>query len=270
MTGADNGTAAERLDGNAGNDGSGGGARSIAVADRSHAPSQVSGESAALLSMIERAARDPSVDIDRMERLFKMHEQAEARRSRSAYYSALSEMQAELPAAVRRGKGHNNKEYARFEDVVAALRDVFKRHGFSITFRVSQPQGAITVTGILGHSMGHTEQTEITLPADTSDNKNAVQAHASSVSYGKRYVTLTLTGIATEGEDDDGKAAGACATITAEQAEELTLLITETKSDIVKFLALGNLESISDMPADKFASAKQMLLAKKAKMGQRQ
>jgi hypothetical protein len=46
------------------------------------------------------------------------------------------------------------------------------------------------------------------LPADTSGAKNPVQAWGSSASYGKRYVAMTLTGIATD-DDDDGRAAAA-------------------------------------------------------------
>ena len=73
-------------------------------------------------------------------------------------------------------------------------------------FRIGQDDKAMTVTGVLGHAAGHTEETSMRLPADTSGAKNSVQAWGSSASYGKRYVTLTLTGIATS-DDDDGRAA---------------------------------------------------------------
>lgn len=65
----------------------------------------------------------------------------------------------------------------------------------------------MTVVGVLGHAGGHAEETAMTLPADMTGNKNPVQAWGSTASYGKRYVTLTITGIATEDEDDDGAGA---------------------------------------------------------------
>lgn len=211
--------------------------------------------------MIERAARDPSVDIDRMERLFTMHEQAEARRAKAAFFAALSELQANLPPAVRRGTGHNNKAYARFEDVVEALRPKLKQHEFSITYRVRQPDGKVTIVGVLAHAMGHTEETEITLPHDTSGSKNPVQALASSVSYGKRYVTLTLTGIATD-DDDDGKSAGT-STITAEQAAELAGLVKETEASLEWICERYEVPELSYLTAAQYAEAKAGLLARR-------
>lgn len=160
----------------------------------------------AWLAMIERAARDPAVDISKMERLFQMRSETLAREARAEYLRALSAMQAELPAAARNGRAHNDKAYARFEDIIEALRPILHKHGFSLTYRIEQDDKAMIVTGVLGHSGGHSESTSMKLPADTSGAKNAVQAWGSSASYGKRYVTLTLTGIATD-DDDDGRAA---------------------------------------------------------------
>jgi hypothetical protein len=222
-------------------------------------------EASALISMIERSARDPNVDIDKMERLFLMQQSAMERRAKAAYLAALSDMQADMPAAVKRGKAHNDKAYARFEDIIAAVRPVLVKYGFSLTFRTAQDDKSICVTGVLGHAEGHSESTDIVLPPDTSGNKNIVQAWGSSTSYGKRYVALTLLGIATEGEDDDGKAA-ATALITDEQATELRELIAAASADIDAVLAFHKIESLSDMPARDFQKSRSMLLARKAKL----
>jgi hypothetical protein len=40
---------------------------------------------------------------------------------------------------------------------------------------------------VLSHELGHSEETTMTLPLDTSGSKNNVQAVGSSTSYGKRY-----------------------------------------------------------------------------------
>lgn len=177
------------------------------LAERPALPSTTDMENAAMISVIERAARDPSVDIAKLERLVELQAQAQARRAKSAYLTAIAKMQSELPAVARHGKGHNDKRYARFEDIVNAVMPVLTKHGFSLTYRVTQTETTMTVIGVLGHAEGHTEQTEMTLPADNSGGKNIVQAWGSSASYGKRYVALTLLGIATEDEDDDGRAA---------------------------------------------------------------
>ena len=67
-----------------------GGVRDIAVSERTADTGSVvvaagaMSESAALISMLERAARDPNVDMDKMERLWAMKERADADRARPA------------------------------------------------------------------------------------------------------------------------------------------------------------------------------------------
>ncbi len=189
-------------------------------------------EANALLSMIERAARDPAVDIDKMQRLFLMQQEAEARRARVAFLAAFSALQKELPAIERKGTGHNQAKYARFEDFVEKVKPVLAAHGFSLSWRTSQEANVITVTAVLGHEAGHQEQTSLALPADTTGHKNPVQSWGSSIAYGKRYTGMTIIGTATEDEDDDGNKAGAkeaVEQVTEKQVEEICALIKKTK-----------------------------------------
>lgn len=240
-------------------------ATAVAKVQEAQAPAIVESESAALISMIERAARDPNCDIDKMERLFKMQQDAVSRRAKTAYLAAFSALQSELPAAVRHGTGHNSKKYARYEDIIETLRPFFSKHGFSISHRVSTTATAITVTGVMGHAAGHSEETSIVLPPDASGNKTAVHAMGSAISYGKRYVTLTLTGIATEDEDDDAKRASAGALISDEQAMELRDNIEASGSDLKKFLAYFKIACIADMRATDFDRAMKALAGKQSK-----
>ena len=219
-----------------------------------------------LLAMIERAARDPSVDIDKMERLFQMHERATAQRAKAEFLAAFARMQMELPAAARRGTGHNSKKYARFEDVIETIREPLSKNGFSLSFRLQHDQASISVTGVLGHASGHTESTTMTLKADASGNKNEVQAWGSAVSYGKRYVALTLLGVATE-DDDDGSAAAKAPDqpITAEQVEALRKAIDDAGADIPRFCRYFKIEALGALPQSQLDRALKSLASKRAK-----
>lgn len=223
------------------------------------------GETAAILSMIERAARDPAVDISKMERLFEMQQQVAARRARADYLAAFSALQAKLPAVERRGTGHNNKRYARFEDLISVIRPHLAAHGFSLSFRVERQAAEITIAGVLGHAGGHSETTSLPLPADASGSKNNVQAWGSAISYGKRYVALTLLGIATEDEDDDGRKAGAGPTISDDQAIALRDLIEATGTDEAAFCKYLGTDKLSQLPAQAFERAMMALKKKAAK-----
>lgn len=170
---------------------------------------QPAGEGSTILAVISRAASDPNTDVDKMERLMAMYERIESKRAIASYQADLAEMQDSLPSIGERGSAAGRYTYALWEDINAAIKPVLKRFGFALSFRTDCQKDGISVTGVLTHREGHREETTISLPADGSGNKNAVQAVASSVSYGKRYAAGALLNLTSHGEDDDAFAAAA-------------------------------------------------------------
>ena len=230
-------------------------------------------ESAAIFSMIERAARDPNVDIEKMERLMQMQERVMERSAKAAYAQALAEMQPELPVIQKRGgirdrSGNVQSRYALWEDINDAIKPVLAKHGFAISFRVGREEGAITVTGVLSHRDGHSEETTIALPVDTSGSKNAVQAVGSSTSYGKRYTAQALLNLTSRdgGErDDDGRAAGAPEPISQAQLDELRDLIDEVGADTPALCKYLQVNALRDIPAKEFGNVKALVNRKRDK-----
>lgn len=174
----------------------------IITREENSAPS-VASESATILQVIQRAAADPQCDIEKMERLMQMHERFQSRQAEQQYAEALASMQQELPSIAERGDAAKRYTYALWEDINEALKPILAKHGFALSFRIPRNDKGVEVEGVLSHRAGHSERTSILLPADTSGNKNAVQAVASSVSYGKRYTAGALLNFTTHGEDDD-------------------------------------------------------------------
>lgn len=173
------------------------------LAERRESAVVVQAESATILQVIQRAAADPQCDIEKMERLMQMHERFQSRQAEQQYAEALAAMQQELPSIAERGDAANRYTYALWEDINEALKPILAKHGFALSFRIPRNDKGVEVEGVLSHRAGHSERTSILLPADTSGNKNAVQAVASSVSYGKRYTAGALLNFTTHGEDDD-------------------------------------------------------------------
>lgn len=184
------------------------------VETKNQAVTPIQPEGATLLAVISRAASDPNTDVEKMERLMAMYERIEGKRAEAAFANDLAEMQDKLPSIGERGNAAGRYTYALWEDINAAIKPILKAHGFALSFRTSHENG-ITVTGVLSHRAGHREETSITLPADGSGNKNAVQAVASSVSYGKRYTAGALLNLTSHGEDDDAFAACTSSDITS-------------------------------------------------------
>lgn len=220
-------------------------------------------ERAAILSIVARAASDPNVDIDKLERLMLMQERAIARQSAVEYSAALSDLQAELPSIGERGNANGRYMFALWEDINTQIKPFLQKHGFSLSFRTDTAKD-ITVTGVLSHRNGHSEQTSITLPSDGSGNKNAVQAVASSVSYGKRYTASALLNLTSHGEDDDAYSTVEC--ITEAQAIQIDEYIEATESNKVVFLGIFKVMATKNLRASDFDRALKMLKDKEAKM----
>lgn len=240
--------------------------QAVAVQQEPSLPAQ--SEAGAIVSMIERFATDPNVNIEKLERLVAMHERMKAQQAKAAYTAALAAMQPKLPAITERGKIQISRDarpmtYARWEDINDAIKPVLAEHGFALSFRTGEADGRITVTGVLSHADGHTEETTMRLPLDQSGSKNAVQAVGSSTSYGKRYTACALLNLTSRGEDDDGRGAKKATPITPEQRDRIQSLIVEVGADIPRFLTFIGFERIEDITTDEYQGAIDALEAKR-------
>jgi hypothetical protein len=237
-------------------------------------------ESAAILSIIERVASNPNVDPGKMMQLLEMQERIMDRNAKAAFTAALVAVKPKLPVIDKRGRitvtDKNDRSkviqstpFALWEDIDAKITPILAEHGLVLTFRSGVAQdGKITVTGVLSHAEGHSEETTITLPHDSSGSKNAVQAVGSSTSYGKRYTATLLLNIRTKGEDDDGHAGGEPEPISEEQISELRHLIDEAGGNVRTFCEFYKVAALPDLPADLFDRACKALRAKAAKRRQ--
>jgi ribosomal protein S5 len=238
------------------------------------APTQVQSvqpEGSALISMIERAARDPSVDIDKMERLFQMHERVEAKQREAAFNTAMAAAQEELrPVARKLRNSQTNSNYADLAAISEAADPVIHKHGFGVIaseFTSAIPQH-IGVRLKVTHSAGHSEAYYFNIPLDGTGlkgnaNKTATHAYASTITYGRRYAKCAVFDIATKNDTDGNQPTGS---ITPDQTEELAKLITATCTDIQAVLDFHKVESLSDMTAADYRTAKAKLVARKVQL----
>lgn len=235
---------------------------------------------ASLIEVIANAARNPQVDIDKMERLFAMQERLLAQQAKAEFVGAKVAMAPLIPAINMRGriviKDKNSGEitqetpFARFEDIHEAVMPILTEHGFDLSFKNGlAPDGKVRVTTILSHVSGHSEETYFDLPHDSSGSKNAVQAVGSSTSYAKRYGVLSILNIRVAGEDDDATTAIVPAAISVKQYDELQRLLTNTQTDAGRFESylrkagkLGQKGDLSDLPLGHYEFAHAALSAK--------
>ncbi len=172
-------------------------------------------QEAGLVPMFERLAKDPAVDVEKLERLIAMQERIMAHNARAAFNASYSVMQPKIPQIDEKGRilvaGKVRSTYAKLEDIHAVIKPILAAHGFSIRHRTEWPAdrpGVIRIVGILSHEQGHAEESAFEAPADKSDYRTDIQSQGSTVSYGRRYTTLDLLNISTRGADNDGSTSG--------------------------------------------------------------
>lgn len=235
-------------------------------------------EASAVFQMIERAARDPSVDIDKLERMMAMQERMRLQEAERQFNAAMGQAQAEMPRVLRDATNdHSKSRYARLETISKAITPIITKHGFSLSFGTenSPVAGHHRVTCIVAHEGGFSRKEQADLPADTAGaqgkaNKTAIQGFGSTVSYGRRYLTLLIFNVALTNEDDDAQSAGPKAPVEREylteaQADELEDLIDAVGADREKLFKYLKVTSLLDIFADRFADVKRLIESKRAK-----
>lgn len=240
----------------------------VVTIERAEVPASVqAGEGDAVILMIERAARDPSVDIDKFERLMEMKERADKRTALRAFNDAVAAAKGAIGPIIKNRtvdftsqKGRTNYRHEDFAAVAAVVDPVIAPLGLAYRFRAAQTAGKLSVTCILSHRFGHSEETMLETGEDHSGNKNSTQAIGSSATYLQRYTLKLALGLASA-HDDDGQKAGN-GMITPEQVIEIDALIKAAGADKAKVLEHFSIETLDDLSAKQAAQVKTSLISR--------
>ena len=163
-------------------------------------------------SVFERLARDPGVDVDKLERLMQMHERATARRAEEEFNAAMSEAQTDMrPVAADADNPQTRSRYASYNALDRALRPIYTRHGFGLSFDTGQesPAGWVRVLCYVTHKGGHARTYHVDMPADGKGAKGGdvmtiTHAVGAAMSYGMRYLLKMIFNVAVGEDDRDG------------------------------------------------------------------
>jgi hypothetical protein len=155
-------------------------------------------------------------DPQALRELLSIQHTWEQEEARKAYERAMVALKRELPTVIMRDKTVDftnkagNRTYYTHASLAAAMDAVTEpltRHGISLSWKPSTARGNVQVTCRVTHVEGHTEETSISAPVDTSGNKGPAQGVASTITLLQRYTALSLLGIATADMDDPPQSA---------------------------------------------------------------
>lgn len=181
-----------------------------------------------IMEVIAAVARDPSVDVARIDALVALFERQEARDAEKLYHVAMAKMQPRLPRVKKNGSidlGSGKAiAFARWEDVDVVLRPILSEHGFSLSFPTRIDGEKLIMQCVVSHVAGHSEKSESVVGVDSklAQRMNSLQATGSGRSYAKRYLALDMLNIVTEGADDDANSADP---ISDEQAMDIQTML---------------------------------------------
>jgi len=234
-------------------------------------------ESSAIFSMIERAASDPTIDMDKMERLLQMQTDVRQENARVEYNSAMARAQREMEPVARDARNDQTRSnYARYEAIAKAITPIIAKHGFASSFGTeeSPKDNHYRITCEVSHEGGFSKNYHADIPSDVAGmkgtkNKTDTHAFGSTMSYGRRYLKLLIFDIATE--DDDGNRATVIETISEDQEMQLRDLIETLSVNEPAFIKYANsqiknatIEKLADIPAGDFAGCVTALKKKAA------
>ena len=165
---------------------------------------------------VQALAENPNVDVGKLKELIELQRMLLAEQAESAFDAAMSQAQAEMrPVAADATNPQTRSQYASFAALDRALRPIYTRYGFSVSFDTDDAPlpDYVRVVCLVTHTGGHRTRRHIDMPADGKGAKGGdvmtkTHAVASGVSYGMRYLEKMVFNVAVGEDDDDGNRAG--------------------------------------------------------------
>src|SRR6266536_762917 len=212
-------------------------------------------EPTSVLAVIERAARDEHIDVEKMKALFDLQERIMLRRAEMSFNVAMSKAHDGMkPIQADATHPQTRSKYATYKALDKVLRPIYVANGFALSFNTSgdAPTEHIRVLCDVSHREGFTKQYQVDMPNDGKGAKGGdvmTKTHATGagLSYGMRYLLKMIFNVAVGEDDQDGNEVAPA--ITEKEAADLRALVEEVGADEKKFCQYMRVEKISDIAA---------------------
>lgn len=223
------------------------------------------------MDMLERAVSS-NAGVEVISKLMDLQDRWQAGQARRSFDEAMAAAKAEIPVIMKNrevdftsSKGRTNYRHEDLAEIARTVDPILTKHGLSYRFRTtSQPNEPVSVTCIVSHRHGHSEENTLSAGRDESGNKNSIQAVGSTITYLQRYTLKAALGLAAS-NDDDGSASEKPAFITSDQLQRIIALADEVKADKERFCKYLKIGSLAEILASDFDHAMKLLEAKRSK-----
>ena len=216
-------------------------------------------------------AVEKGYDLNVIESLMDFQDRLDKKQAKQAFDAAMALAVNEIPTITKNKKAIVDKDgkaryrYDDLSEIAETVKPILKKHGLSYRFRTQQNGITVSVTCVVSHVDGHSEENTLSANNDTSGSKNEIQAVGSAVTYLERYSLKAALGLAAA-EDDDAKAAGEPTVITQQQFAELNKLLDDHEINKAAFCGYMGVGSVADIPQNRFDDARKAIELKITKM----
>lgn len=215
-----------------------------------------------MLQVIAEAAANPLVDVQKMQALLTMRREEERAAQEIVFNDALRAAKLDMPTVGANSvNSHTKSNWAKYEKVSKVCDPIIHRHGFVLSFGMSDsplPEHYRIICDV-SHEGGYTKRYFLDGPADAvgakgGGTKTPIQGVGSTITYLRRVLKGLIFDIIVDKEDDDGIGA-AVNLIDDEQAKDLRAKMTAANITDAQFCSVYGLAKVEDLPAAKLANA---------------
>ena len=154
-------------------------------------------------------------DVAVLSGLFDLKQRWEKDEAKKAFHAAMAAFQEVKPDLRKATQvkfntkaGTTEYNFCPLPEMERVLREPLKSCGLTYRWESVHDSGRDGQRCVITHVQGHSESNVMFAPADTSGNKNAIQAIGSTATYLQRYTLVGALGLTTSETDDDGASSG--------------------------------------------------------------
>ena len=210
------------------------------------------------LALIRSAIENPECQPEKLREMLVFMQDLEAHGAKKEFNTAMHAAQMAMPIVVKDAvNSHIGNRYATLDTVSKAIKPIYNRHGFSVSFgeEVCARDGFILVIATVRHIGNHIETYKRFAPIDNlgpkgSPVKTMLHGCQSSMSYMQRQLLCSIFGVTVSDTDDDGNGPDPEPEfITQDQADEIEKYLgnlpDKKRQSVLNFAQCETIESMS-------------------------
>lgn len=193
-----------------------------------------------------------------VERLVALAERQEARQAEKDFNAAFNALQSEMPSIeadrpVPDKFGNVKYLYAPFESIMAQVKPLLLKHGFSVSFSMDFKDGRVIQHCTLAHIGGHSRvNTFMARVGGGPPGSSEAQGDGAASTYSKRFALCNALNIVVEKDTDGADARKEGAPISFEQAKFIEDLAKEVGANIPAFLKYAGASTFAEIGSARY------------------